>query len=163
VAKGLRGLLQRIGALPPERVARLSDLNPGRVLIDGEVTSEDPLTSPIKKVACVAYQYNASCRISTPKGFSRLKLRRVRVWAPTMRLRVEDGEIELVPPKSSVFEGVTEHALLQTKEYDDFKAQEWPATVGKRVRVLGKARRVGEAWVIDVLELLEPEAPAGPA
>lgn len=159
MAGGFKGLLQKIGAVPPELVSKIADLQKGRVMIDGNVTSDEPLTSPIAKVPCVAYQYNAGCRISTPKGFARLKLRRARVWAPTMHLKVEDGVVELSPPESTAFDA-SEHDVLLTKEYDDFKAKEWPAKLGKRVRVLGKARKVGDGWIIDVIEFLEADKPA---
>ena len=86
MAGGFKGLLQKIGAVPPELATKVAELHKGRIMVDGNVTSDEPLTSPINKVQCVAYQYNAGCRISTPKGFARLKLRRARVWAPTMRL-----------------------------------------------------------------------------
>ncbi len=151
-------MLQKIGAVPPELVTKAGDLRKGRIMVDGKVTTDEPLHSPIQKTPCVAYQYNAGCRISTPKGFDRLKLRRARVWAASMRLMVDDGEIDLIPPESTPFDP-SEHAVLKAKDYDDFKSREWPVKLGKQVRVLGKARPVDGGWVIDVIEFLKTDGP----
>jgi hypothetical protein len=99
----------------------------------------------------------ASCRVSTPKGFRRLSLRQVRVYADALRLLAEDGEVELSPPRSAAF-SPREHEALREREYDDFRARERLVEVGRRVLVLGKAHRRDGAWRIDVVELLEPKA-----
>jgi hypothetical protein len=76
-----------------------------------------------------------------------------------MRLDVDDGSIELVPPESSPFER-GEHEMLASQGYDDFKAAEWPVKLGKKVRVHGKAKRSGDGWTIEVIQFLEPDKPA---
>jgi hypothetical protein len=156
VAKGFRGLLQKAGVVPPEIVKSIAELTKGPVLIDGSVTSDEPLLSPIQSTKCVGYQYHSGCRIANWKGLSRQPLRRVRVWADTMRLSVEDGEVELIPPESSPFKR-EEHEMLKNHGYDDFKAAEWPVKLGKKVRVHGKAKRRGDGWTIEVIQFLETD------
>lgn len=154
MAGGFKGLLQRLGAVPPEITTRVADLRKGPVLVDGNVQSDEPLLSPIQSTKCVGYQYHCGCRVSNWKGFSRSPLRRVRKWADSMRLEVEDGAIDLVPPESTPFER-EEHEMLKSQDYDDFKAAEWPVRLGKKVRVHGKARKTDDGWKIEVIQFLE--------
>lgn len=151
-----KGLLQKMGVVPPEIVSSVAGLNKGPVLVDGEVGSDDPLLSPIKAVKCVGYQYHAGCRIANWKGFARSPLRRIRKWAEKMHLDVEDGRIELIPPESNPFER-EEHEMLKQQDYEDFKANEWPVRVGKKIRVHGKARKKDDGWVIEVIQFLETD------
>ena len=149
----------------PKHVVRPDDLAAGPAVVDGDVraTTGEPLVSPIKGQACVAFVYTAAHK--TPgrsTGLQDRPLRHVEGFR-AFELELEGGRIDVVPQTTSTFTR-EDHQKLASAGYQQFHAEEQVVPLRARVRMRGTLKRKGDGWVLTYrrLELLKPE-PGGKA
>ena len=143
----------------PVPVSKISDLEQGRVSVEGVVRFDrEKLISPVKGIKCVAFYYKASYLTgSRGGGLIQRKLREAGVYIP-FNLEMEDGTIKAVPVKSDQFTA-EDHRVLTGRGYEGFKAKEDVITPGTRVRLWGKLKKEDGELVVrfNKVEILQKE------
>jgi hypothetical protein len=144
----------------PKHITRFDELDAGPAVIDGDVRASDgePLLSPIKSQACVAFVYRAAHK--TPgrgAGMQDRPLRSAEGFRP-FELELDGGRIEVVPQTPGDFTR-EDHQKLASAGYPRFHAEEVVVPLRARVRLRGTLKEKGGAWVLTFrrVEVLKPE------
>lgn len=144
----------------PKHIVRFDDLEAGPAILDGEVRAGDgePLLSPIKSQACVAFVYTAAHK--TPgrsTGMQDRPLRHAEGFRP-FELELDGGRVDAVPQTPGTFTR-EDHQKLASAGYAQFHAEEQVVPPRARVRLRGTLKHKGGAWTLTYrrVELLKPE------
>jgi hypothetical protein len=133
----------------PKPVSTLSDLEPGRAIIEGiaRAGEEGTLVSPVRGQPCLAFYYRAFHVVGSRSGqMMPRKLRTHEVYHP-FELELPDGRLRAVPKTSDDFTAA-DHKALSGAGYQGFRAVEDLFSLGTRVRIWGVAKRDGEQWTL---------------
>lgn len=140
----------------PRPVSTLAALEGGRAAAEGIVRKSDEgfLSSPVKGQPCVAFYYQAIHLVGNRAGQMMPRRLRTEETYHAFDLELEDGRLRALPKKAARF-GRDQHMALSSAGYQGFRATEQIIPLGTRVRIHGRARKVGDAWTF-IYHKLEP-------
>ncbi len=146
-------LMGAMGMGPVVEMRGAGDLQPGKALVHGKVSAPGTIPSPVNRKPCIAFYYRASYqRPSRLKGFQQELLRDALVYAADLELDVEGTSIELRPKRNDDFDAET-HAALKASGMEGFRGVEKTVPNEVSVRALGRLKRKGDAWQLELEEL----------
>lgn len=138
--------IKKFFAAPP-LVVRFADLEPGRVVLEGEVRADDGhLKSPLKGKPCVGFYYVATHQVPNRGNQAVRPLRSAEVFHP-FALALDGGRV-LARPRTPGRFGAEDHQALLATGYAGFQAEEEIIPPRARVQVNGVVRRDGDTWTI---------------
>ena len=130
-----------LAGTPKDTFTRFEDVRPGRVAVQGRIRSAEPVSAPIGGALCAGYYYKCTHKVSSRlKGYIRRKLSDALVYAPSLTLEMEGGNLALVALRSDRW-GPERHRVLLAEDYLEFKATEQTIPQGAQVRVVGKVTK----------------------
>jgi len=159
-------IIKRLWYGPP-LIKSAEEMAAGKAVVEGvAAASGETLISPLTATPCVAYKYKAVYLTpSRTQGVAERLLKEAEVYAPVFELKIEGGNVKVVPETPGEFDRA-EHQKLQSGGFRGFKVDEVLIRPGQRIRVMGTLSREGEGedgFVLHLrkIELVE-ETPLSP-
>ncbi len=135
----------------PTPTDKFEDLAPGLNVVEGIVRTADPIRSPVRGQGCVAFFYRSFLVITGGQAPAIHKIKEVEVYAP-FELEMEGGDLSVTPAKIARFEQ-QDHLELKKRYGAQFQGLEEVILPGARVRVRGKAKKMGEGWALTLKDI----------
>ena len=145
--------LVRMGWKHPPEYSSIAQLRAGPCQLSGSLGCAALMESPIEGTPCAGFHYRATFMSTRARGQRRRVLRTVTAFAAALELELDDGLVNLLPPRSEELEP-DGHRALAEHGFPGFDATEALLMPGQRVRVVGTARRDrDDAWLISATQL----------
>ena len=148
-------IIKRLWYGPP-LVKSVEEMAAGKAVVEGvAAASGETLISPLTATPCVAYKYKAVYLTpSRTQGVAERLLKEAEVYAPAFELKLEDGNVKVVPETPGEFDRA-EHQKLQSGGLRGFKVDEILIRPGQRIRAVGTLSREGKDTFVLRLRKIE--------
>ena len=135
----------------PEPTPRYDEIAPGLNIVEGIVTVDTPLRSPVRQQNCVAFFYRSFLVITGGRAPAIHKLKEAAVYTP-FNLEMQGGNLAVIPAKPGSFSH-QEHLELGRQYGKDFQGVEDIILPGARVRLRGNAQKTSEGFIFKLKEI----------
>ncbi|MCK9522546.1 MAG: hypothetical protein M0R76_05790 [Proteobacteria bacterium] len=127
----------------PPPVSSLAEVVPGLNVVEGVITVDEPLRSPVRGENCVAYFYESYLVSSGGRSPQPMihRLRQAEVYGP-FTLEMDGGALSVVPRRPGRFTREDHQSLARQYNGANFHGVEKIIAPGAQVRVRGRMRLV---------------------